>query len=93
MILSLARGANRPPFFVPVSGSFNLTIRCSKNVAANNMEEADQLCRQVAIIDQGHIVALDAPARLKIEHGESDKTTLEDVFVKLTGKSLYIDSL
>lgn len=29
------------------------------------MEEADQLCRRVAIIDEGRIVALDAPERLK----------------------------
>jgi ABC-2 type transport system ATP-binding protein len=55
------------------------------------MEEADHLCRRVAIIDQGRIVALDAPAHLKAQYGESDKTTLEDVFVKLTGKSLYMD--
>jgi ABC-2 type transport system ATP-binding protein len=29
------------------------------------MEEADQLCDRVAIIDQGHVVALDTPAGLK----------------------------
>lgn len=29
------------------------------------MEEADQLCKRVAIIDEGRIVALDAPERLK----------------------------
>lgn len=29
------------------------------------MEEADQLCRRVAIIDEGRIVALDTPDRLK----------------------------
>ncbi len=29
------------------------------------MEEADQLCGRVAIMDQGHILALDAPAELK----------------------------
>jgi ABC-2 type transport system ATP-binding protein len=52
------------------------------------MEEADQLSNRVAIIDQGHIVALDTPARLKAEYGDDDKTTLEDVFVKLTGRNL-----
>jgi ABC-2 type transport system ATP-binding protein len=52
------------------------------------MEEADQLSDRVAIIDQGHIVALDTPERLKAEHGEGEKTTLEDVFVKLTGRYL-----
>ena len=52
------------------------------------MEEADQLCERVAIIDQGRIVALDAPAQLKVIHGEDERTTLEDVFVKLTGRYL-----
>ena len=52
------------------------------------MEEADQLSDRVAIIDQGRIVALDTPERLKAEHGAGEKTTLEDVFVKLTGRHL-----
>jgi ABC-2 type transport system ATP-binding protein len=52
------------------------------------MEEADQLCDRVAIIDRGIIVALDTPARLKAVHGEDGRTTLEDVFVKLTGRVL-----
>ena len=52
------------------------------------MEEADQLSDRVAIIDQGRIVALDTPERLKAEHGAGEKTTLEDVFVKLTGRYL-----
>ena len=29
------------------------------------MEEADQLCRRVAIMDKGKLLALDSPARLK----------------------------
>ena len=52
------------------------------------MEEADQLSDRVAIIDQGRIVALDTPENLKAEYGEDEKTTLEDVFVQLTGKYL-----
>jgi len=52
------------------------------------MEEADQLSDRVAIIDQGRIVTLDTPERLKAEHGEGENTTLEDVFVKLTGRAL-----
>jgi len=52
------------------------------------MEEADQLSDRVAIIDQGRIVALDEPARLKAEFSENDGTTLEDVFVQLTGRYL-----
>ena len=52
------------------------------------MEEADQLSDRVAIIDRGRIVALDTPAQLKAIHGEGEKTTLEDAFVKLTGRYL-----
>jgi ABC-2 type transport system ATP-binding protein len=52
------------------------------------MEEADQLSDRVAIIDRGRIVALDTPEQLKAIHGEDEKMTLEDVFVKLTGRYL-----
>jgi len=52
------------------------------------MEEADQLSHRVAILDQGRIVALDTPERLKAEHGQNEKSTLEDIFVQLTGKYL-----
>ena len=52
------------------------------------MEEADQLSDRVAIIDQGRIVALDEPEVLKAEYSKNDGTTLEDVFVHLTGRDL-----
>jgi ABC-2 type transport system ATP-binding protein len=52
------------------------------------MEEADQLSSRVAIVNQGHIVALDRPEELKVEHGEGDSSTLEDVFIRLTGRYL-----
>jgi ABC-2 type transport system ATP-binding protein len=52
------------------------------------MEEADQLCDRVAILEQGEIVVLDTPAQLKFQHGGGD-TTLEDVFITLIGKDLY----
>ena len=29
------------------------------------MEEADRLCTRLAIVDEGHVVALDSPAKLK----------------------------
>ena len=53
------------------------------------MEEADQLCDRVAIIDQGRIVALGTPEYLKAEHGDGEAITLEDVFINLTGKNLW----
>jgi ABC-2 type transport system ATP-binding protein len=52
------------------------------------MEEADQLCDRVAILDHGRIVALAAPERLKVEFSLGEKTTLEDVFIQLTGREL-----
>jgi len=52
------------------------------------MEEADQLSRRVAFLDRGRIVALDTPARLKAVHGKDEKTTLEDIFIQLTGNGL-----
>jgi ABC-2 type transport system ATP-binding protein len=57
------------------------------------MQEADQLCHRVAIVDLGQIVALDTPERLKAAHSTAgdpstaQPPTLEDVFIKLTGKT------
>ena len=48
------------------------------------MEEAEQLCDRVAIMDSGRIVAVDSPAHLTAEHGGN----LEKVYLKLTGRSL-----
>lgn len=50
------------------------------------MEEADRLCRRVAILDRGRIVALDTPASLKV--GQGKDATLEDAFIALTGHPL-----
>jgi len=52
------------------------------------MEEADRLCNRVAIMDGGIIVAMDTPHALRGQIGDPDKVTLEDVFLKLTGRSL-----
>jgi ABC-2 type transport system ATP-binding protein len=52
------------------------------------MEEADRLCNRIAIMDAGQIIALDTPYQLKSQIGSPEKVTLEDVFLKLTGRSL-----
>jgi len=52
------------------------------------MEEADRLCKRVAIMDGGQIIALDTAYKLKGEIGSPEQVTLEDVFLKLTGRSL-----
>ncbi len=52
------------------------------------MEEADRLCDRIAIIDGGQIIAMDTPHKLKSQIGPPEQVTLEDVFLKLTGRSL-----
>jgi len=52
------------------------------------MEEADRICDRVAIMDGGKIVAMDTPRGLRAKIGDPDKVTLEDVFLKMTGRSL-----
>ena len=91
------------------------------------MEEADQLCRRVAFLDEGKVVALGTPQNLKVKHGQrflravlkdggelrlslddpadgqrlgeyvtrgevltlhSQEATLEEVFIRLTGRGL-----
>ena len=52
------------------------------------MEEADRLCDRVAIMDGGRIIAMDTPRELRGQIGPPDQVTLEDVFLRLTGRSL-----
>lgn len=52
------------------------------------MEEADRLCDRVAILNEGRMVALDTPERLKSAYRDAQEPTLEDVFIDLTGRSL-----
>lgn len=56
------------------------------------IEEADQLCQRVAFLDRGHIVAMDRPSQLKAEYGKGERTTLEDIFILLTGSDLRTGS-
>ncbi|MDP6823640.1 MAG: ABC transporter ATP-binding protein [Dehalococcoidia bacterium] len=60
------------------------------------MEEAEELCDRVAIVDSGRIVALDTPLALVdglLETGFRNErpqreATLEDVFISITGRAL-----
>jgi ABC-2 type transport system ATP-binding protein len=49
------------------------------------MEEAQELCDRVAIIDEGKLIELGAPIELMEKHHAKN---LEEVFLKLTGKKL-----
>jgi ABC-2 type transport system ATP-binding protein len=55
------------------------------------LEEADQLCDRLAIIDGGKIVREGTPAELKselrIRHGLGSDPTLDDVFLDATGRT------
>jgi ABC-2 type transport system ATP-binding protein len=55
------------------------------------LEEADQLCDRIAIIDKGRIVRQGTPQTLKTDlwerHGGAEKPTLDDVFLDATGRS------
>ncbi len=50
------------------------------------MEEAEQLCQQVSIIDHGKILVSDEPINLIQQYEGASK--LQDVFIQLTGKGL-----
>lgn len=61
------------------------------------MEEAEQLCDRVAIMDRGKIIAMDSPKNLVkqlLKEGfkkeqQVEQANLEDVFINLTGKVLH----
>jgi len=59
-------------------------------LTTHDMQEADELCDRIAIVDKGRIVALDTPTALKemVRNGEEPLPSLEDVFLRLTGKKL-----
>lgn len=49
------------------------------------MEEADKLCNRVAIMNAGKLVAIDTPENLKLM---SNSSSLEEVFIHLTGEEI-----
>jgi len=68
---------------------FLLTLK-TKNItllySSHFLEEAEKICTQIAIIDEGKLVAEGVPGVLIGEH--QDCTTLESLFLKLTGKQI-----
>jgi ABC-2 type transport system ATP-binding protein len=50
------------------------------------MEEAQQLCDRLAILDQGRILIMGTPSGVMARHPQCDH--LGDLFLQLTGKAL-----
>ncbi|HEX5500480.1 MAG TPA: ABC transporter ATP-binding protein, partial [Thermomicrobiales bacterium] len=63
-------------------------------LCSHDMQEAEQLCERIAVLDRGRLVALDTVDGLKrrvaAELG-APEPTLEQVFIHLTGRSLHDD--
>jgi len=65
-------------------------------ITTHYMDEAEQLCDRIAIMDEGHIISLDSPDNLidkLVASGferpkEVKSANLEDVFIHLTGKDM-----
>jgi ABC-2 type transport system ATP-binding protein len=60
-------------------------------VATHNLVDAERLCRTVAIIDRGRLLAAGAPSALKARwagDAAGAGVTLEDVFLAMTGRSI-----
>jgi ABC-2 type transport system ATP-binding protein len=68
-------------------------------ITTHYMDEAEQLCDRVAIMDEGKIIALNSPDKLidkLVASGferpkETKSASLEDVFIHLTGKDFKDD--
>jgi ABC-2 type transport system ATP-binding protein len=62
-------------------------------LTTHDLDEAERLCRRIAILNDGRIVAEDTPAGLvamvAAEHGQAP--TMESVFMTFTGRSLDDD--
>ena len=54
-------------------------------ITTHYMEEADELCDRVGVIDHGRLIALGPPADLRSAYGARN---LEDVFIQLTGRTI-----
>ncbi|MHB8572739.1 MAG: ABC transporter ATP-binding protein [Candidatus Dormibacteria bacterium] len=59
-------------------------------LCTHDLQEAEALCDRILIIDRGRVLADGTAAALRRAHGGGD-TTLEDVFMRLTGRDLTED--
>lgn len=54
---------------------------------SHQLNEAEELCNKIALIDEGKIIAIDTPGNLLVKHQQAN---LEGLFIHLTGKQ-YTD--
>jgi ABC-2 type transport system ATP-binding protein len=65
------------------------TLRTEREITVllctHDMDEAASLCDRVLMMDAGRVLADDSPGQLRLQY---DATSLEAVFMQLTGKTL-----
>jgi len=62
-------------------------------LTTHDLAEAERLCGRITILNDGRVVAEDSPAGLKglVRRADGQASTLEDVFMTYTGRSLDDD--
>jgi ABC-2 type transport system ATP-binding protein len=60
-------------------------FRTTMIVTSHHLEEIDQFCDRIALIDRGRIAVIGTPTELKAKAGPD--ATLDDVFIRLVGKT------
>jgi len=62
-------------------------------LTTHDLAEAERLCSRITVLNDGRVVAEDTPEGLKalVTNGDGREATLEDVFMKYTGRSLDDD--
>src|SRR5215204_5407257 len=66
------------------------TLGMTVLLTTHYMEEADRLCDRIAIVDHGRIVLQGTPGELKRALGSAGPVTLEDVYLRSTGRELEV---
>ena len=61
-------------------------------VCTHDLDEAEALCTRVLMLDRGRVVADGTAAELRERFGNHPDATLEDVFLRLTGRSFGDDA-
>jgi ABC-2 type transport system ATP-binding protein len=59
-------------------------------MSTHSLEVAEELCDRIGIILKGHLIALGSVDELRSQAGRGHDSTLESVFLHLTGAELEI---